>query len=151
MACVMTAIPWWRGAVIYEIYPRSFLDTNGDGIGDLPGITERLDWRSPITTSNASSLAGAAAPQLANQLTALVCSLRGSVCVYQGEELGLAEADVPFEALQDPCGHVSVVDVSNLPRLRQLSAHGVNAGTIEGSRLHLPEHAAVFATLAYAQ
>jgi alpha-glucosidase len=34
---------WWRGAVIYEIYPRSFLDTNGDGIGDLPGIAERLD------------------------------------------------------------------------------------------------------------
>src|SRR3546814_2559975 len=37
------ATPWWRGAVIYQIYPRSFLDTNGDGIGDLPGIVERLD------------------------------------------------------------------------------------------------------------
>jgi alpha-glucosidase len=36
--------PWWRGAVIYEIYPRSFLDTNGDGVGDLPGIIERLDY-----------------------------------------------------------------------------------------------------------
>jgi len=35
---------WWRGAVIYQIYPRSFLDTNGDGIGDLPGITERLAY-----------------------------------------------------------------------------------------------------------
>ncbi|GHA81731.1 alpha-glucosidase family protein [Cognatilysobacter bugurensis] len=35
---------WWRGAVIYQIYPRSFLDTNGDGIGDLPGIVERLDY-----------------------------------------------------------------------------------------------------------
>jgi alpha-glucosidase len=34
---------WWRGAVIYQIYPRSFLDTNGDGIGDLQGITARLD------------------------------------------------------------------------------------------------------------
>jgi len=41
---------------------------------------------------------------LANQLTALVCSLRGSVCVYQGEELGLTEAEVPFELLQDPYG-----------------------------------------------
>ena len=38
------ALPWWRGATIYQIYPRSFLDTNGDGVGDLPGITERLEY-----------------------------------------------------------------------------------------------------------
>jgi alpha-glucosidase len=38
------ANPWWRGATIYQIYPRSFLDTNGDGIGDLPGIIERLGY-----------------------------------------------------------------------------------------------------------
>jgi alpha-glucosidase len=52
---------WWRGAVIYHIYPRSFSDSNGDGIGDLPGITERLEyiaslgvdaiWLSPFFTS----------------------------------------------------------------------------------------------------
>jgi alpha-glucosidase len=52
---------WWRGAVIYQIYPRSFQDSNGDGIGDLRGITERLPyvadlgvdaiWLSPIFTS----------------------------------------------------------------------------------------------------
>ena len=35
---------WWRHAVIYEIYPRSFQDSNGDGIGDLKGITSRLDY-----------------------------------------------------------------------------------------------------------
>ena len=53
--------PWWRGASIYQIYPRSFMDSNGDGIGDLPGITARLDyvaalgvdaiWISPFFTS----------------------------------------------------------------------------------------------------
>ena len=35
---------WWKNAVIYEVYPRSFQDTNGDGIGDLNGITARLDY-----------------------------------------------------------------------------------------------------------
>ncbi|MCP5396037.1 MAG: alpha glucosidase [Sphingomonadaceae bacterium] len=53
--------PWWRGATIYQIYPRSYQDSNGDGIGDLPGITSRLGhiaslgvdaiWISPFFTS----------------------------------------------------------------------------------------------------
>ncbi|RDZ26115.1 alpha-glucosidase family protein [Lysobacter silvisoli] len=43
-------------------------------------------------------------PHYATQLSALACSLRGSVCVYQGEELGLPEAQLPFEALRDPYG-----------------------------------------------
>lgn len=40
----MANAEWWRGAVVYQIYPRSFLDTNGDGIGDLNGIIEKLDY-----------------------------------------------------------------------------------------------------------
>ena len=38
----MARAPWWRDAVVYEIYVRSFADCDGDGVGDLPGIRERL-------------------------------------------------------------------------------------------------------------
>ena len=52
---------WWKSAVVYQIYPRSFADSNGDGTGDIPGIASRLDylselgidvvWLSPVYTS----------------------------------------------------------------------------------------------------
>ena len=52
---------WWKEAVVYQIYPRSFMDSNGDGIGDLNGITEKLEylkelgidviWLSPVYQS----------------------------------------------------------------------------------------------------
>lgn len=55
------ATEWWRGAVIYQVYPRSFADTNGDGVGDLKGVTAHLEhiaslgvdavWLSPFFTS----------------------------------------------------------------------------------------------------
>jgi oligo-1,6-glucosidase len=40
--------PWWQKAVVYQIYPRSFMDTDGDGIGDLPGVIARLDYLSGL-------------------------------------------------------------------------------------------------------
>ena len=56
-----TEIQWWQQPVVYQIYPRSFNDSNGDGIGDLPGITEKIPylaklgiqvlWLSPIYAS----------------------------------------------------------------------------------------------------
>jgi alpha-glucosidase len=57
----VTQTEWWRSAVIYQVYPRSFADSNGDGLGDLPGATQRLPvlrelgvdavWLSPFYTS----------------------------------------------------------------------------------------------------
>lgn len=57
---------WWHGKVAYQIYPKSFMDTNGDGIGDIKGIISKLDylkelgidiiWLSPIYQSPLYSL-----------------------------------------------------------------------------------------------
>ncbi|HET7084489.1 MAG TPA: alpha-amylase family glycosyl hydrolase [Rhizomicrobium sp.] len=57
----MAAAPWWRGAVVYQVYVRSFCDSNGDGQGDFPGLISKLDyiralgvdaiWLSPIHPS----------------------------------------------------------------------------------------------------
>ena len=59
--CGVSTATWWREGVIYQVYPRSFQDSNGDGIGDLRGIIDRLDylqwlgvdaiWLNPITVS----------------------------------------------------------------------------------------------------
>ncbi|WP_349517528.1 alpha-amylase family glycosyl hydrolase, partial [Leuconostoc mesenteroides] len=57
----MEKVQWWQNTVVYQIYPRSFQDSNGDGVGDIPGIIERLPylkalgvqviWLSPIYQS----------------------------------------------------------------------------------------------------
>jgi oligo-1,6-glucosidase len=58
---IQRPVDWWKSAVVYQVYPRSFSDSNGDGVGDIPGITARVDylaelgvdvvWLSPVYTS----------------------------------------------------------------------------------------------------
>ena len=60
-ATAVSTAPWWTSAVVYQVYPRSFADSNGDGVGDLAGLTSRLDhlerlgvdviWLSPVYAS----------------------------------------------------------------------------------------------------
>ena len=76
-----TPNPWWSNAVVYQIYPRSFQDTNGDGLGDLKGITSRLDyladlgvdvlWLSPRYTSLRKTIMATIFPTIR---TLILCS-----------------------------------------------------------------------------
>lgn len=63
----VTEKKWWQSAVVYQIYPKSFQDSNGDGVGDLRGIMERLEylgklgidaiWLSPVCKSRRRTMA----------------------------------------------------------------------------------------------
>ena len=64
--------PWWRSAVVYQVYVRSFLDGDGDGVGDLAGLTAGLDavarlgvdavWLTPVYRSPQATLTDSPAP-----------------------------------------------------------------------------------------
>ena len=76
---------WWKRAVVYQIYPRSFADSNGDGIGDLVGIAGRVDylaqlgvdvvWLSPVTDPRRTTPATTSA----TTRTSIRCSARSRI------------------------------------------------------------------------
>ena len=60
---------WYRDAVIYQVYPRSFADSDGDGIGDLPGVTARLPYLADLGVDAARSGTSTSPPDAAQQGT----------------------------------------------------------------------------------
>src|SRR3569833_2265675 len=82
---------WWRGGVIYQVYPRSFQDTNGDGVGDLPGIMRRLDHiaslgvaavcLSPITQSPQADMGYVGSDY--KEVDRLFCTLEDFVALFE--------------------------------------------------------------------
>jgi glycosidase len=100
---------WWRDGVIYQIYPRSFADSNGDGVGDLPGIISKLDylqwlgvdaiWLSPINPSPMVDFG-----YDVSNYHDIYPTLRGTPFLYYGEELGLPEGKIPHAEIVDPPG-----------------------------------------------
>ncbi len=82
--------PWWKQAVIYQIYPRSFQDTNGDGVGDLGGILSRLDYLSWL---------GVDAIWLSPIYPSPMVDFSSTPSRHPGERLGPALTLAPFEVL----------------------------------------------------
>ena len=98
---------WWQNRTAYQIYPKSFLDTNGDGLGDIPGIIEKLDylkdlgigilWISPVYVSP--------------------CADQGyDIADYYGidPKFGDVPGQQPVEYPPDPCGRRRRVHSSRL-------------------------------------
>ena len=55
---------WWKDAVVYQIYPKSFQDSNGDGIGDIRGIISRLDYLEELGSMRCGYLPCTARPRM---------------------------------------------------------------------------------------
>ena len=69
---------WWKGAVVYQIYPRSFKDSNGDGFGDLEGIRSKLDYLKSLASMSCGSRRSTARPK---PTTATTSAITGRSCL----------------------------------------------------------------------
>ena len=65
---------WWRHAVVYQVYPRSFADLDGDGLGDIPGLMSRLDYLADLGIMTAELTEGLAGIEVPHQQRAVVAT-----------------------------------------------------------------------------
>ncbi len=87
----MSSATWWREGVIYQAYPRSFQDSNADGVGDLRGVTDRLDylqWLGGMTIALNLSDAPVRIPEISGTIVISTTRTREGERVDGGRELG---------------------------------------------------------------
>lgn len=82
---------WWKSSVVYQIYPKSFQDSNGDGIGDLQGIRIVSRWGNDKECRVLS----------AKMLATILHGMKGTPYIYQGEELAMTNAPYEIEDYLD--------------------------------------------------
>jgi oligo-1,6-glucosidase len=106
---------WWKSAVVYQIYPRSFADSNGDGTGDIPGMLSHLDYLAELGVDVGLALAGV---RLADGLTTATTSATTKTSTRSSEPLD--DLDLLIAGLHDR-GIKIVMDLVGQPHLRRAS------------------------------
>ena len=107
------AAPWWQGAVIYQIYPRSLYDTSGNGVGDLKGINEKWDKTVQEATdliANLNQLKGVSIKSLKNgtniynmELAKQINLKKLAQYLYNEHNIWIGRANVSGNDDQKPC------------------------------------------------
>ena len=110
----MSETPWWKRTTVYQIYPRSFSDANGDGIGDIQGVLDRLDYLHALVRATRST----------GELR-LPVSTRGAQALFRAVQ---AHALLQGRAYATPDDAQAVAEAVLAHRILSVSSDGFGAG-----------------------